>query len=177
MPPSPFVIQWAPRIAGLLVTQSRQDPPGRRPVALDVAMGRGRHVDVLTNAGFRVFGVDRDLDAVREAKRQAAVPLAAWCADLTAYPLPARRFDLVIVTRYLQRDLFSALKGAVAPGGFLLYETFTRHQLAHSVGPRSPSHLLEPGELRSLGHDFEIVSFEEPVNPDAVAQLVARRPR
>ena len=35
--------------------------------ALDVAMGRGRHALPLARAGFRTFGVDVQLEAVREA--------------------------------------------------------------------------------------------------------------
>ncbi len=67
-------------------------------------MGRGRHAIVLGQAGFRVFGVDLKLDAVREALERAAaygLPVCGWCADLTQYPLPRQAFELVVVTRYL----------------------------------------------------------------------------
>ena len=49
----------------------------------------------------------------------------AWCADLTATPLPLERFEAVVVTRYLQRDLFEPIRHTVRPGGIVLYETFT----------------------------------------------------
>ena len=168
---------------------------------MDVATGSGRHLSVLAAAGFRPFGVDISLEALRDARCQGATPLPVWCADLTRTLLPAKRFDLVLVTRYLERSLFPALKSTVVPGGFVVYETFTCRQLQHDTGPRSPAHLLEFGELRhrfvharsgwklsgridspieanidsSLGPRFDIVFYEECDAPEAVARLVARR--
>src|SRR5207248_10315913 len=146
MSPSPFVVQWVERLALDLDAQR-----GER-TALDVAMGRGRHAVVLAHAGFHTAGVDAKLDAVRQARAAAAeagVTIHGWCADLTQHPLPIARFDVVVVTRYLQRDLFPALQRSVRPGGFLLYETFTTAQRLLKTGPTSPDHLLEPGELRA----------------------------
>jgi SAM-dependent methyltransferase len=149
--------------------------PARRRV-LDVATGRGRHVRVLARAGFSVFGVDRSLEALQDAVAlmdEAGERLRAWCADLTATPLPRARFELVLVTRYLQRDLFASLRAAVVPGGAIVYETFTERQLAYGRGPTSPDHLLQPGELRRYFDDFEVVFEEEVDQPEAVARVVA----
>src|SRR3954469_757309 len=100
MSPSPFMVEWIERLPA---------PHGGAPRALDVAMGRGRHAVVLARSGFRTFGVDIALDAVRDAVASAnasGVTIHAWCADLTRHPLPQARFDVVVVARYLQRDLF-----------------------------------------------------------------------
>lgn len=147
--------------------------------ALDVAMGRGRHALLLSRAGFRTFGVDIRLDAVRDAAAAASREgrtIAAWCADLTAHPLPRAFFQLVVVTRYLQRDLFPALRDALAPGGVVIYETFTTAQRALGTGPTSPDHLLKPGELRTRFDSLQLVFYEEVSAPEAVARLVASRP-
>jgi SAM-dependent methyltransferase len=169
MTPSPFVVQWAPWVAAHLPS-SRQ--------ALDVAMGRGRHLETLGRAGFAVFGVDRDLAALRDGVVRSAelgLSLSAWCADLTAASLPPDRFDLVLVTRYLQRDLFSSLRKAIRPGGFVIYETFTRDQVRHGRGPRSPDHLLAPGELLAMFEPFTMIFYEEVDEAESLARLVARR--
>jgi tellurite methyltransferase len=168
-PPSGFVMGWAARLEPALPHPCR---------VLDVAMGRGRHALSLAQRGCVVFGVDRRLDALRDAltrARASGVRLHVWCADLTEYPLPSRAFDLLIVTRYLQRDLSAALADALVPGGVLLYETFTEKQRALGRGPTSPDHLLAPGELRAAFPDLEILHFEEVDGPDAVARLAARR--
>ena len=148
--------------------------------ALDVAMGGGRHTLALAAAGYRAFGVDVRLDAIREAVRAAwhgALALRAWCADVGTHPLPAAWFDVIVVARFLDRALFPAIAAAVAPGGVVLYETFTTAQRALGRGPRSPAHLLEPGELRSALPGFDELFYEEVASPDAVARFAARRPR
>jgi SAM-dependent methyltransferase len=141
-------------------------------------MGAGRHALPLARAGYRTFGVDRRFEAVRDAcvrARESGLEISAWCADLTAYPLPRNLFDLVVVSRYLQRDMFGAIREAVAPGGIVIYETFTVHQRELGTGPTSPDHLLHPGELRERFSGFEIVFYEETRAPEAVARAVARR--
>jgi tellurite methyltransferase len=168
MPPSPFIVEWVERLA-------RERGAGVR--ALDLAMGSGRHAVVMARAGLRTFGVDVKFSAVREATEAAqreGVRVEGWCADLTCYPLPRARFDLVVVSRYLQRDLFADLRAALAPGGVVVYETFTTHQRALQRPPTSPDHLLEPGELRRVFDDFEVLYYEELLAQDAVARLAAR---
>ena len=98
-----------------------------------------------------------------------------WCADLVVCPPPPGRFDVVVVARYLQRDLFPSLVKALTPGGVLLYETFTTEQRAHGVGPTSPDHLLAPGELKRSLATLELLFYEEVSAPEAVARLVGRR--
>jgi len=165
-PPSPFVVEWVDRL-----TFHRRD-------ALDIAMGRGRHAIALASRGFHVFGVDKAFASVNDAMRMARVQglrIEGWCADLTLTTLPEHRFDLVVVTRYLQRDLFGSIARALRPGGIVLYETFTSGQLAHDRGPRSPDHLLHPGELADVFAGLDRVFYEEVDRPDALARLVARR--
>jgi tellurite methyltransferase len=170
-PPSPFVDEWIRKLSGQIAR------PGR---ALDVAMGRGRHALLLAAAGFRTFGVDNKYDAIAEAVargRERQLTLRAWCADLTMSPLPADLFELIVVTRYLQRDLIPALTNAIVPGGFVLYETFTELQKGRPRGPQSPDHLLRLGELRSLFADLDEIFYEELTDgaDDALARLAARK--
>jgi tellurite methyltransferase len=165
---APFIAEWIARLA---------PPHGTFGSALDVAMGRGRHAVALASAGFRVFGVDARFDAVRDATLRAnaaGLRVNGWCADLTQHPLPSSRFDVIVVTRYLQRNLFHALKAAVRPGGVVLYETFTTTQRALGTGPTSPDHLLEPGELLRAFEGFEVLFYEEVAAPEAVARIAAR---
>jgi tellurite methyltransferase len=167
--PSPFVVEWLPRVSADL----RPDP-----TALDLAMGRGRHAQLLARAGFRTFGVDVKLDAVRDAIRRAraeALVVRGWCADLTETRLPLAVFDVVLVTRYLQRDLFPSIRALLKTGGVAMYETFTVKQRQLGFGPTSPDHLLQPGELRQHFEGFEVLFYEEVLAPEAVARIVARR--
>ena len=170
-PPSPFVDEWIQKLSGQIALPRR---------ALDVAMGRGRHAFPLAKAGFETFGVDNKLEVILETVRRArhqGVVLRAWCADLTRPALHARQFELIVVTRYLQRDLCPVLIDALVPGGFLLYETFTELQQGRPRGPQSPHHLLRLGELRSLFADLDELFYEELTggDDDRLARLAARK--
>jgi tellurite methyltransferase len=168
MSPSPFIVEWIERIAHERRGHTR---------ALDVAMGTGRHAVALAREGMLTFGVDVKLESVRQAvaaARREGLRIEGWCADLTQHPLPRARFDVVVVCRYLQRDLFPDLRAAVAPGGIVIYETFTTNQRALGRPPFSPDHLLEPGELRRRFDGFDELFYDEMCAPDAVARLVAR---
>lgn len=173
-PPSPFVDEWVRQVSAI------DGSIDRRRRALDLATGRGRNTSLLHETGWRVFGVDRDWHALREAVTTAAgsgARVLAWCADLTMSPLPRQRFELIVVTRYLQRDLFPALGEALVPGGVVIYETFTVAQRRHGWGPTSPDHLLMPGELRGRFGDFDVLFYEETTEPESVARLCGRRRR
>jgi tellurite methyltransferase len=176
MSASQFVADWILQLAQCDRSRLPLLPPRR---ALDLAMGGGRHALVLARNGFQTFGVDVRLDAVRDAVAAAAregLTVRGWCADLTTFPLAPDSFDLLIVTRYLQRDLFPSLRGAVRPGGYVIYETFTVLQRGLGVGPTSADHLLAPGELRASFAEWDVLFDDEVSAPEAVARLVARRP-
>jgi tellurite methyltransferase len=168
-PPSPFIARWITRLAA--------EGAPHQP-ALDLAMGRGRHALAMAAARFSVTGIDNRLDALLSARAsalRAKLPLMCLCADVTSFPLPPAHFHLIVVSRYLDRALFPALRDALVPGGVVLYETFTENQLRYGRGPRSSDHLLKPGELRMRMRGMEVLFDEEVTEPDAVARIAARR--
>jgi SAM-dependent methyltransferase len=134
-------------------------PPG--PV-LDLACGGGRHLRHFHARGHPVTGVDRDLTGVADLAGVAGVELIA--ADLEAagapWPLGDRRFAAVVVTNYLWRPLLGAIVAAVAPDGWLIYETFARGNERYGK-PRNPDFLLRPGELlAAVAGDLAVVAYE-----------------
>jgi len=175
-PPSPFLEE---RLGAL------RQAAGRGAV-VDLACGRGRHALALARAGIPVVGLDRDgaaLVALRAAARSLPAPVHPLRADLEGAPAPPLRpgcCGALLVFRYLHRPLAPALARLLAPGGLLLYETFTIHQRSLGQGPRNPDFLLEPGELAQLFPELELLhSWEGTLpgpRPAAVARLAARRP-
>lgn len=147
--------------------------------ALDLAVGEGRHACALADAGFSTFGVDVSLDRMRTAQARArarGLRITQWAADLETYPFPDRWFDVLLCTRFLLRRRWAEVRGLVRPGGFVIYETFTTGQRARRVGPTSPDHLLEPGELRETFSNWDVLFHEEAGEPSAEARVVARKP-
>jgi SAM-dependent methyltransferase len=164
---------WLVQHVGLLPREGR---------ALDVACGRGRHAIWLAERGLTTLAVDRNADAIREvndAALERALPLRAEVRDLEsgANPFPGASFDVIVVVHYLHRPLFQALIDALAPGGLLVYETFTRAQAARGK-PTNPDFLLKPGELLDLVRPLEVLASREgDVDGQMIASVIARRRR
>lgn len=150
--------------------------------ALDVACGRGRHALWLAQRGLAVLAIDRDPDAIRavedEVSRQA-LSVEARVVELErgTVSLGSGIFDLIVVFNYLHRPLFGGLIEALAPGGVLVYETFTTAQAARGK-PTNPDFLLKPGELRQLVSALDVLAEREgDFEGRMLASVVARRPR
>lgn len=170
-PPSPFF----ERHRGALEASAAIGP------TLDVACGRGRHARPLAEAGHPVIGVDRNAGFLAELRNASGC--AAVRSDFEqghALPFAEAAFGAVIVFRYLHRPLASALTALLAPGGLLLYETFTRDQPALGWGPSRDAFLLEAGELPTLFAGLDVIEFREGLSaearPAAQASLAARKP-
>lgn len=147
---------------------------------LDVACGAGRHTRLLLERGLSVVSVDRDTSELDDLRGRDDVRIVR--ADLEAGgPLPvlAGPYAAVVVTNYLHRPLLSHLVEAVAPGGLLIYETFAAGNERFGR-PRSPAHLLEPGELlEAVRGRLRVLAYEDvTVNsprPAAIQRICARR--
>lgn len=130
-------------------------------VVLDVACGHGRHARWFHELNHPVVVVDRAQAAIESI----AIPAHA-CETVVAdiengpWPFAGRHFDAVVVANYLWRPLMPTLLASLAPGGVLIYETFTQGN--ETVGkPSRPDFLLRSGELLDLCHDLRIVAFED----------------
>ena len=149
------------------------------PVA-DLACGRGRNAVEVGQWGLPVVGVDRNPDFLAELKsRTGGLRVRSVRADLESsapLPLAAGCCGAVLVFRFLYRPLAPRLETLLAPGGVLLYETFTLAQADRPGGPNNPAFLLGPGELAGLFPGLETLSCEEDAT-SGLARLAARRPR
>ena len=129
---------------------------------LDVACGQGRHMKWFSERGHAVTGLDRSLEAIQAASKYGT----AVSADIENAPWPlmqgneAQQFGAVVVTNYLWRPLLPIIADSVAPGGLLIYETFTQGN--ETVGkPSRPDFLLRPTELLQAFRHLQTVAFEE----------------
>jgi tellurite methyltransferase len=152
---------------------------------VDLACGRGRHAIAVASRGARVVGLDRNADALADLSvrsRELSVPLDCVRCDLESgehIPLISGSCGAILVYRFLYRPLASAIQSLLAPGGLLLYETFTAGQRELDYGPSNPAFLLDPGELPGLFPDLAVEAYEECTQghprPDEIARLTARR--
>lgn len=85
---SPWVRRWSHLVAA-------------DATVLDLACGRGRHVRWFVRRGARVTGVDRDAAALTPLRHLAGVEIVVADLEAGPWPLADRRFDAVVVSRYL----------------------------------------------------------------------------
>lgn len=154
---------------------------------LDLACGGGRNGLYLTQQDLPVVFADRRKEALAQVADEPGgdKALRLWQVDLETgedNPLAGAQFGAILVFRYLHRPLMPAIAEAIAPGGVVMYETFTVDQPRHGR-PTNPDFLLRHGELPGYFPDWEqLHHFEgEAVNPasenvQAFAQLIARKP-
>jgi len=146
-PPSPWLKRWVHCIH-----------PGR---ALDLAMGLGSNAIYLATQGFRVYGIDIALGAVKVAMKRAHsanLTLNALVADLDVYPLSENYFDLIVNCYYLNRSLFGTIKASLKPGGLIVIQAYVESSTDKLL---KKDYLLNPQELQKAFRDLEVIAYEE----------------
>jgi len=175
--PTALLAEWEPML-----------PRGR---ALDVACGAGRNALFLASTGRRVDALDISPTALERARRDAdarGLDIRWIEADLTPdadAALPDGPYDLIVLVRYVHREILAPLWRRLAPGGALLCEQHVDSAEDDVVGPRHAEFRMRPNELLravlALGPDVLVRCYREGVviDPDgrraALAQVVSFR--
>jgi SAM-dependent methyltransferase len=150
---------------------------------LDVACGKGRNSIYLAQNGFDVTGLELNPDAIAHVQKTAEalnLPVTVEAKDLESgeAELPLVGYGVVSVFYYLYRPLLKPIRGAVAPGGFIIYETFLIDQHERWGSPRRAEFALGHNELLDTFMGFRIHHYEEVVdeeNKSAIARIIAQR--
>jgi len=176
MNPSPWIERFGPAVG----TTGPAGPVG--PV-VDVACGNGRHTRWFAARGHEVYGIDRDLSGVEDLRDAVGVRLVQLDLERgDPIPVASGSCAAVVVTNYLWRPILDDLVALLAPGGWLLYETFAVGNERYGR-PTNPDFLLRPGELLDLAarRDLRVVAYEDVVvdepRPACVQRIAATRPR
>lgn len=145
--------------------------------ALDIAGGAGRHAIWLTRHGWRVVLSDVSDEGIALATQRCAA--AGVTVDLRRESLDetivwatgaGAHFNLITVFWFLARDYFDELPKLLAPGGLLVYKTYTSENARFAAG-KSTQYALRPDELRTAFPALETVLYRE---ADGVSELAAR---
>ncbi|HKQ78172.1 MAG TPA: methyltransferase domain-containing protein [Blastocatellia bacterium] len=168
--PHPLVVEFASKLE-----------PGR---ALDLACGVGRHAIWLAERGWRVTAVDNSRVGIEILRRRAdakGLVIDSRIADLERHDfiIEPAAYDLILICRYLQRDLFPAIRAGARIGGVVI-AVIAMVDDDPQIKPMNPAFLLNPGELRVEFEGWNLTSeFEGKPDGDerrrAMAEIVARR--
>jgi tellurite methyltransferase len=146
--------------------------------ALDVAGGLGRHAIWLAELRWKTTVVDISEVAFQKTQAKAderGVTIDFLVRDLNTWSPDRKKYDLILVFYYLQRDLYSYLEAALKPGGLLIYKTYTGEQVEYESGPKNPAHLLKQNELLHAFPGLRTLFYHESIAEKAVAELVAMK--
>jgi SAM-dependent methyltransferase len=131
--------------------------------AFDLACGAGGGSVFLARRGLEVRAWDLSGVAVRKLQDFAAregLSISAHAVDVTATPLPESAFDVVLVSRFLERGLCADLARSLRPGGVLLYQTFGI-EAAAGEKRMNPAYCLQRGELLRLFAGLQPLMYRE----------------
>lgn len=142
--------------------------PGR---ALDLACGSGRNAFWLAQNGWEVTAVDRAAGCKGHG-------IHSIVADLEAgeYKIEECAWDLIVISYYLQRDLFEPAISGLRPGGVIVAIV-----LMSADGDESRPFRLKPNALIRYFDGCEVLhQYEGPPSDGShhryIAEVAARKP-
>jgi SAM-dependent methyltransferase len=131
---------------------------------LDLACGLGVNALLLAPRGLTTWAWDISPVAIArldQAARAAGLVIHTEVRDVTLQPPAAERFDVIVVSRFLERSLSPLLQAALRPGGLLFYQTFTKIRTAAASGPSNSAFLLDDNELLHLFAPLKVRVYRE----------------
>lgn len=131
--------------------------------ALDLACGLGANALLLARHGLTTWAWDISPVAISRldaAARAAGLTVHSEVRAVTARPPEPGRFDVIVVSRFLERSLAPALQAALRSGGLLFYQTFSKLRLSKD-GPSDPAFLLDDNELLRLFPALKVRIYRE----------------
>ena len=152
--------------------------PASRGRALDLACGAGRNSLFLARHGFEVTGIDVSSEGLKRAAATAereGLDVTWMRHDLDEGLPVSGPFDVVCLFRYVNPALVRQLPDLLATDGILMVEEHlaTDQPVA---GPSNPAFCVQPGELRRLLPELDVLHQEEGIiaDPDGRQVAIAR---
>ena len=134
-----------------------------RGSALDLACGLGANAIFLAEQGLAVTAWDISFVAIDKLTAyavQQGLNINACQEKITADSFTGYCFDVIVVSRFLDRTLSDAIIGALKPDGLLFYQTFTREKTSPKP-PNNPDYLLTENELLALFSPLRVIFYRE----------------
>lgn len=131
--------------------------------ALDLACGLGANALLLAENGLAVQAWDVSsiaLSRLQKKAKQRNLKINTKQTFIKANDLPANHFEVVVISRFLDRSLSAAISDCLKKDGLLFYQTFSREK-RDSIGPNNPDYLLARNELLSLFPHLKEVVYRE----------------
>jgi SAM-dependent methyltransferase len=135
----------------------------KKGCGLDLACGLGGNALLLAEQGLETYALDISSVALNKLQQQARQRnLIVHCQqqDVENIPLAKNKFDVIVVSRFLNRDLSCEIINALKLKGLLFYQTFTQAKI-NKTPPNNPNYLLAENELLRLFSPLKIRYYQE----------------
>ena len=129
----------------------------------DLACGRGANALYLAHKGLTTCAWDVSDVTIRrlaDQAKQVGLAVKAEQRDVTALPPAPASFDVIVVSRFLDRNLVPDIIAALKDDGLLFYQTFTREKIS-DFGPHNPAYRLQANELLRLFQSLHVIYYHE----------------
>jgi len=134
-----------------------------RGTALDLACGLGANALFLAEYGLQVQAWDISsvaLEILLQNASEKGLEITTKQCKIEALTIAPDTFDVIVVSRFLDRMLCDAIMTGLKKHGLLFYQTFTQDKLtSHSL--RNPDFLLQRNELLRLFEPLTKVFYRE----------------
>jgi len=134
-----------------------------RGTVLDVACGMGGNALFLAERGLNTLAFDISSVAIKKLQEfavQRNLNIQCEIQDIQAFVWEEERFDVMVVSRFLERTMVSAMMTSLKPGGVLFFQGFTQEKVS-DTGPNNPNYLLAENELLSLFKPLRLLVYRE----------------
>ena len=131
--------------------------------ALDLACGRGANALLLAQHGLETHSWDISEVVIAQLKKKQTdlnLMLHPLQRDVVDSPPESDSFDVIVVSRFLERKIIPELISALRSNGLIFYQTFIQNKVS-SAGPKNLDYLLASNELLNLFSSLNIVFYRE----------------
>ncbi|MCU7799032.1 MAG: methyltransferase domain-containing protein [gamma proteobacterium symbiont of Lucinoma myriamae] len=124
--------------------------------SLDLACGLGGNALRMAELGFESHAwdiSDSAITKIQEFAQERQLSLLTRQCDISQHEQQNKMleegFDVIIVSRFLLRDIMPSLISALRPCGLIFYQTFVQDKVLSEEGPQNNHFRLQPNELIS----------------------------
>ena len=131
--------------------------------ALDLACGYGSNAICLAMNGLKVSAWDISKIALEKLSlRSKEFDFIINCEirDVLQQPPEPDTFDIIVVSKFLDRKLIKHIRHAIKPDGLIFYQTFIKDRIIKS-GPENPNYQLNENELLDFFEDWKLIFYKE----------------
>lgn len=153
--------------------------------ALDLACGLGENALLLAKQGLTTEAWDIStvaLQKIQEKSEANALSIKTCPLEISAASFSKCSFDVIVISRFLDRSICDAIMRSLKPNGLLFYQTYTQQKVSE-LGPKTPRFLLAENELLSLFSELTVVAYTEHADLGLLdkglrneAQFIGRKP-